>query len=118
MEEQNKKIVSCRNVNIIANYVYKNLGSDSLLLEALPNDVSFYKDENNWITLAEFVVIMRKAIGLLKDAEAPFKMGLSAQELESWGAFKYIQKVFSAEDFKESKPSTAHLKKIMKKIIF
>jgi class 3 adenylate cyclase len=96
MKKQKKKIVSCRNINIIANYVYKNLGSDSLLLEDLPHDISYYKDENSWVTLSEFVLIMRKAIGLLKDYEAPFKMGLSAQELESWGAFKYIQKVFAS----------------------
>lgn len=96
MENEQPKNVCCRNVNIIANYVQKNLGSDSLLLENLDHPVEFYRDENNWITLSEFVVIMKKAIDLLKDYEAPFKMGLSAQELESWGAFKYLQKVFAS----------------------
>jgi len=96
MANEEFKSVCCRNVNIITKYVTKNLGNADLLFENLPHEVSFYQDENNWITLSEFVAIMNRAIDILKDPEAPFNMGLSAQELESWGAFKYLQKVFAS----------------------
>jgi len=96
MSSEAFKSVCCRNVGIIAKYVTKNLGSDNLLLENLPHEPEFYADENSWITLEEFVSIMDKAIDILKDPEAVFNMGLSAQELESWGAFKYLQKVFAS----------------------
>ena len=96
MSQEDFKSVCCRNVSIIAKYVTKNLGGDNLLLENLPHTEEFYKDENNWITLSEFVVVMEKAVDLLKDPEAVYNMGLSAQELESWGAFKYLQKVFAS----------------------
>ncbi len=90
------KSVCCRNTCIIAKYVTKHLGSDSLLLKDLTHSPDFYRDENNWIVLEEFTEIMDRAIDLLKDPQAPFQMGLSAQELESWGAFKYLQKVFAS----------------------
>lgn len=91
--------VCCRNITIIARYVQQILGSDSLLLENLPFSVEYLKDEHNWIPLAVYTEIMVRAVELLKDPEAPFKMGLSAQELESWGAFKYLQKVFGSVIF-------------------
>ena len=91
--------VCCRNVTIIARYVQQMLGSDGLLLENLPFSVEYLKDEHNWIPLQVYTEIMSRAVKLLKDAEAPFKMGLSAQELESWGAFRYLQKVFGSVIF-------------------
>jgi class 3 adenylate cyclase len=91
--------VCCRNITIIARYVQNILGSDVLLLENLPYSVEYLKDEHNWIPLELYVQIMGRAIELLKDDEAPYKMGLSAQELESWGAFKYLQKVFGSVIF-------------------
>lgn len=89
----------CRNVTIIARYVEQVLGSDVLLLENLPYSVEYLKDEHNWIPLSVYSEIMDRAVELLKDPDAPFKMGLSAQELESWGAFRYLQKVFGSVIF-------------------
>jgi class 3 adenylate cyclase len=37
---------------------------------------------------------MNRAITLLNDVHAPYKIGLSAMELESWGIFAYIRKIF------------------------
>ncbi|NQT49612.1 hypothetical protein HQ571_02875 [Candidatus Kuenenbacteria bacterium] len=91
--------VCCRNVTIIARYVQQIVGSDALLLEDLPYSVEYLKDEHNWIPLEVYAQIIQRAIELLKDPEAPYKMGLSAQELESWGAFKYLQKVFGSVIF-------------------
>ena len=96
---QQENNVCCRNITIIARYVQQVLGSDVLLLENLPYSVEYLKDEHNWIPLEVYGQIIRRAIELLKDPEAPFKMGLSAQELESWGAFKYLQKVFGSVIF-------------------
>ncbi|OGF30888.1 hypothetical protein A2533_03105 [Candidatus Falkowbacteria bacterium RIFOXYD2_FULL_35_9] len=90
------KNVCCRNITIIARYVQKMLGSDSLLFQGLKYKEVFYKDENNWITLAEYNEVMEKAIDMVKDPKAPYKMGFSARELESWGAFKYIVNVFAS----------------------
>ncbi|OGF35475.1 hypothetical protein A2482_01445 [Candidatus Falkowbacteria bacterium RIFOXYC2_FULL_48_21] len=91
--------VCCRNVTIIARYVEQILGSDVLLLDNLPYPVEYLKDEHNWIPLGVYSEIMGRAVALLKDPDAPFKMGLSAQELESWGAFKYLQRVFGSVIF-------------------
>ncbi len=96
-EQENN--VCCRNVTIIARYVEKVLGSDSLLLDGLPYSIEYLKDEHNWIPLSVYVQLVERAVELLKDNDAPFKMGLSAQELESWGAFKYLQKVFGSVIF-------------------
>lgn len=91
--------VCCRNVTIIARYVQQIVGSEVLLLENLPYSVEYLRDEHNWLPLPVYVEIMERAIEILKDNEAPFKMGLSAQELESWGAFKYLQRVFGSVIF-------------------
>jgi class 3 adenylate cyclase len=96
MSEDTRKLVCCRNISIIARFVEKAIGSDALLLENLPSSTEYLRNENNWITLAEYNQIMARAIDLVKDDRAPYKMGLSAQELESWGAFRYLQKVFAS----------------------
>ncbi|HCC22853.1 TPA: hypothetical protein DF272_01600 [Candidatus Falkowbacteria bacterium] len=90
------KNVCCRNISIIARYVKQMLGSDNLLFQGLSNPRDFLLDENNWITLAEYNQVMEKAIDLLKDPQAPYKMGLSSRRLESWGAFKYIVNIFAS----------------------
>ena len=91
--------VCCRNITIVTRYVQQIVGSDSLLLDNLPYSAEYLKDEHNWIPLKVYVEIMNRAIELLKDQDAPYKMGLSAQALESWGAFKYLQKVFASVIF-------------------
>ncbi|MBI5077167.1 hypothetical protein HZB94_02195 [Candidatus Falkowbacteria bacterium] len=91
--------VCCRNITIIARYVQQILGSDNLLLENLPFSVEYLNDEHNWVPLTVYTEIIERAIDLLKDPDAPYKMGLSAQELESWGAFRYLQKVFGSVIF-------------------
>ncbi len=96
---QSENNVCCRNITIIARYVQQIVGSDVLLLENLPYSVEYLKDEHNWVPLAVYGQIMRRAIEFLKDPDAPYKMGLSAQELESWGAFKYLKKVFGSVIF-------------------
>jgi len=88
------KNVCCRNISIIARYLKQMLGSDNLLFQGLPQSRNFLLDENNWITLADYNLVMERAIDLLKDPQAPYKMGLSSRRLESWGAFKYIVNIF------------------------
>ena len=86
--------VSCRNINVIAKYVHNKIGSDVLLTSNLTYMPEYLLNEHNWVPLSVYNEIMSRAITLLKDVEAPYKMGLSAMELESWGIFKYIQKIF------------------------
>jgi class 3 adenylate cyclase len=86
--------VSCRNINVIAKYVHQKLGSDVLLTSNLSYMPEYLLNEHNWIPLHTYNEIMNRAITLLNDPDAPYKMGLSAMELESWGIFKYIQKIF------------------------
>ncbi len=91
-----KNTVSCRNVNIIAEYVKHTIGSDALLLVDLPHSPEYLKGENHWIPLSLFTEIMERAIELLKDPDAPYKMGMSAMSSGSWGAFRYLQQIFLA----------------------
>ncbi|MCX6819974.1 MAG: hypothetical protein NT019_01660 [Candidatus Adlerbacteria bacterium] len=89
--------VSCRNINIIAAYVSQQLGSDALLFSDLEYPVDYLKDEHHWIPLSLYNDIMDRAIDLLKDPQAPYKMGFSAFSLGSWGGlFKYMQQIFVA----------------------
>lgn len=86
--------VSCRNINVIAKYVHDKIGSDVLLTSNLAYMPEYLLNEHNWVPLHVYNEVMNRAITLLNDVEAPYKMGLSAMELESWGLFKYIQKIF------------------------
>ena len=86
--------VSCRNINVIAKYVQQKIGSNTLLTSNLSYTPEYLYNEHNWIPLHTYTEIMNRAISLLSDHQAPFKIGLSAMGLESWGIFKYIQKIF------------------------
>lgn len=86
--------VSCRNINVIAKYVNSKIGSDLLLTANLSHPAEYLLNEHNWIPLSLYNEIMDRAITLLNDPLAPYKIGLSAMELESWGLFKYIRKIF------------------------
>lgn len=86
--------VSCRNINVIAKYVHKKIGSDVLLTANLPYDPTYLLNEHNWVPLHIYNEIMNRAITLVNDVQAPYKIGLSAMELESWGIFAYIRKIF------------------------
>ncbi len=86
--------VSCRNINVIAKYVHNKIGSDVLLTSNLTYMPEYLLNEHNWVPLHVYNEVMNRAISLLNDPDAPYKMGLSAMELESWGIFKYIQKIF------------------------
>lgn len=99
MDQDSPKTVCCRNINIITNYVKRILGSDSLLLKDLPFPEEYLRDEHNWVALEVYCAIMDRAVELLKDQDAPYKMGMSAQELDSWGVFRYLQKVFGSVIF-------------------
>ncbi len=92
MFEQNT--VSCRNINIIAEYVKQQLGSDTMLFLDLEYPAEYLKNEHHWITLTLYNEIMDRAIDLLKDPQAPYKMGVSALSLGSWGLFRYVQQIF------------------------
>jgi len=91
-----KNVVSCRNINIIAEYVKKHIGSDMALLAGLPFSSEHLKFEHNWIPLSVYAEVMDRAIELLRDADAPYKMGLSAMGAGSWGAIRYVQQIFMA----------------------
>lgn len=94
VEQSHPKNVSCRNINVIAKYVHSKIGSDLLLTSNLAYMPEYLLNEHNWVPLHVYDEIMNRAITLLKDPDAPYKMGLSAMGLESWGIFKYIQKIF------------------------
>lgn len=92
MFEQNT--VSCRNINIIAEYVKQQLGSDAMLFLDLEYSAEYLKNEHHWITLTLYNEIMDRAVDLLKDPQAPYKIGVSALSLGSWGLFRYVQQIF------------------------
>lgn len=94
MDERN--LVSCRNINIIAQYVKEQLGSDAMLLLDWEYPPEYLKNEHHWISLSLYNDIMDRAIDLLKDEKAPYKMGFSAVSLGSWGFFNYLQEIFRA----------------------
>ena len=94
VEQSHPNNVSCRNINVIAKYVHSKIGSDLLLTSNLTYMPEYLLNEHNWVPLHVYDEIMNRAITLLKDPDAPYKMGLSAMGLESWGIFKYIQKIF------------------------
>lgn len=89
-----KNNVSCRNINIIVKYVNKKIGRDILLTSNLPYPKEYLLNEHNWIPLDTYNEIMNRAITLLHDPNAPHKIGRSAMELESWGIFSHIRKIF------------------------
>ncbi len=99
MVNKDLKLVCCRNVNIIAKYVKKTLGSDVLLWQDLPESKDYLIDENNWVTLATFTQIINRAADLLKDKNAVFNMGTSAVRSGSWGAFRFLVNIFASAIF-------------------
>ncbi len=93
---ESEKNVSCRNINIIVNYVKQHNKNTNYLLSNLSWTPKYLTDEKNWIPLHVYNEIMNRAINILEDHNAPYKIGMSALLLESWGLFKYVQKVFLA----------------------
>ena len=94
--DKNINVVSCRNINIISEYVKRHIGSDTTLLSGLPFTPEHLKFEHNWIPLSLYSDVMDRAIELLRDPQAPYKIGLSAMSSGSWGAIRYVQQIFMA----------------------
>lgn len=91
--------VCCRNIQIVLRYCERHGVDGTKLLTGLAYPPVYLKDPEHWIPLKVFSRIVMRAKELLNDPEAPYKMGLSSAELQSWGSFAHLQRILATSFF-------------------
>jgi two-component system, cell cycle sensor histidine kinase and response regulator CckA len=91
--------VNCLNIRVVYDFVLREAPERAaLLFKNLPAPYDSEKspeivltDENNWVTSELIVKIFENARIIMKDSEAPYKIGISSITNKEFG---YIQKFF------------------------